>query len=121
MRIGIDHVVGQRRCVTKLVLGVQGEISVGSAEWWRSTWHVMDQGHCECPAHAADRGSAWESQATGTGHRTGVANPGSAPESQITEESGAARDSGWASGVTDGRPGCAGGDGNGRPGSVPES
>jgi hypothetical protein len=102
---GVDRVAGQRQCTVKLVLGVQGDISAGSAEWWRSTWRAMDQGRCGCPAHAAGRGSAWESRAMGTGCRTGVMNlgvsagawagdgrPGSAPESQIGEESGAAGD-----------------------------
>jgi hypothetical protein len=109
MRSGVDRVAGQRRRVAKLVLVVQGDISTGLAKWWRSTRRVMDQGCCGSPARAADRGSARESRATGTGRRTGVANlgasagawagdgrPESAPESQIGEESGVGGDLKWA-------------------------
>jgi hypothetical protein len=79
------------------------------------------------------QGSAQESRATGTVRRTGFVNlgvsagawaddgrPGSAPESHIGEELGAAGDSGWAGGVTNGKLGHAAGDGDGRPGSAPE-
>jgi hypothetical protein len=84
-----------------------------SAPWSRSDIRrvhgsrVRRQGRCGCPAGAADRGSARESRATGTGRRTGVANlgasagawvgdgrPGCAPESQIGEESRAVGDGG---------------------------
>jgi hypothetical protein len=109
MRSGVDRVAGQRRRAAKLVFGVQGNISVGSAKWWRSTRRAMDQGCCGSPARAADRGSARESRAMGNGRRTGVVNlgasagawagdsrPESAPESQIGEESGAGGDLKWA-------------------------
>jgi hypothetical protein len=39
---GIARVAGQRRRAEKLVLDIHGDISAGSDEWWRSTWHSMD-------------------------------------------------------------------------------
>jgi hypothetical protein len=109
MRSGVDRVAGQRWRAAKHMLDVQGDISAGSAKWWRSIGCVMDQECCRSPARAVDRGSARESRAMGTGRRTGVANlgvsagawagdgrRGSPSESQIRDESGAAGDSEWA-------------------------